>query len=80
MARKAENEMRFELALVETIYESLVAGEPLHVPGLGTFSIAHEPAHTYTDDSGAYTVRPPQDRIRFTELTTGEELPEFTSR
>jgi len=73
--------MHFELALVESIQEALVAGDDLWVPGLGTFHVDHVPAQIRHDSlKDVLVLDPPQCLITFIQNSDEGELPEFKSR
>lgn len=73
--------MHFELALVETIQEALVAGDDLWIPGLGTFHVDHVPAQIRHDDmNDVLVLDPPQSLITFIQNDDEGGLPEFKTR
>ncbi len=55
-------------AFVETLVASMIdllqRGRPVHLPGVGTWSVKHTPAKITKDGSGDSSV-PPQDNIVF---------------
>ncbi|TDI74292.1 MAG: hypothetical protein E2O84_06060 [Bacteroidetes bacterium] len=73
--------MHFELALVETIQESLVSGQDLWVPGLGTFNVDHVAAQIrHDEDRDVLVIDPPRSIVTFSSSDDEGELPEFKSR
>jgi DNA-binding protein HU-beta len=52
-------------AFVQIVRDELVAGESLHVPGLGTFAVEHRPSETIDPDDGPVRMRPPRDVVTF---------------
>ena len=56
---------QIESVVAEIIKESLVAREPAHVPGLGTFEVRHHPSSRVRTESGEQRFVPPRDEVVF---------------
>lgn len=53
-------------ALAKVVRRKLVRGEPVTLPGLGTFDVRHERSVIEQHASGETILQPPQDRVTFT--------------
>ncbi|QXD15362.1 HU family DNA-binding protein [Rhodocaloribacter litoris] len=51
-------------ALADILREALVRGESVHVPGLGTFEVRHQPSQVM-EEGGLSVVLPPRDVVVF---------------
>lgn len=54
-----------EEAIVAYVREQLRKKEPAELPGLGTFSVVHEPAADTVADKGKRSRKPPKDHVQF---------------
>ncbi len=52
-------------ALAQVIETKLVQGEAADVPGLGTFSIEHQPSQLEELPNGEFSIKPPSDTVIF---------------
>lgn len=52
-------------ALAEIIRDLLAQGEPVHVPGLGTFQVEHLPSQLEEKPDGEFIIKPPRDTVAF---------------
>lgn len=52
-------------ALVEVVRETLVRGEDVDLPELGTFRVAYRPSEAETLPTGEVVMRPPRNEIVF---------------
>lgn len=52
-------------AFVAVVRDQLTAGESLHVPGLGTFSVEHRDSEMKETEDGPDRMLPPRDVVRF---------------
>lgn len=52
-------------AFVRVVREKLEAGETVEVPGLGTFSVEHQPSERKETPDGEHYMAPPRDVVRF---------------
>ncbi|MEM1127229.1 MAG: HU family DNA-binding protein [Bacteroidota bacterium] len=52
-------------ALTDYILQALSQHESVHVPGLGTFSVAHEESYLAEHEDGTAVMQPPRDTIHF---------------
>ena len=52
-------------AFAEAVRESLEAGTPIEVPGLGHFDIEHHQSQMVETDNGEARMAPPHDIITF---------------
>lgn len=52
-------------ALAEILREFLAEGEPVTIPGLGTFAIMHEESRIEEQPDGQYRMVPPHDQVTF---------------
>ena len=53
-------------AFVRVLRRKLEAGESVEVPGLGTFSVEHQPSHRRERPDGEDEMVPPRDVVQFT--------------
>jgi nucleoid DNA-binding protein len=56
----------------DRIKEQLLAGESVHLDGIGTFSRVHEPQHFSRDEKGRTVAHPPKDTVHFSPEDLGE--------
>ena len=56
-------------ALVEVVRETLVQGEDVHLPELGTFRVEYQPSEAETLATGDVVMRPPRNVIVFSPHT-----------
>lgn len=54
------------------IKEQLLAGESVHLEGIGTFTRIHKSQHFSRDAKGRTVAHPPNDTIHFTPHELGE--------
>ena len=52
-------------ALVEVVRETLVRGEDVHLPELGTFRVEYRPSEAEALPTGEVVMRPPCNKIVF---------------
>ena len=52
-------------ALSSIVRESLGAGHAIHIPGLGTFSVEHQPSQLESLEDGEMVIKPPRDVVNF---------------
>lgn len=52
--------------LADIVREALSRGETIHVPGLGTFAVAHRSSQIEEQPNGQVTMKPPRDEVVFT--------------
>jgi nucleoid DNA-binding protein len=53
-------------AFARIVREQLVRGESAYVPGLGTFTVEHEPSRVVMPEGdGSPSMQPPRDVVRF---------------
>ena len=53
-------------AFARVLRRQLEQGESVDVPGLGTFSVEHQPSHRIEAPDGTEKMVPPRDVVRFT--------------
>ncbi len=53
-------------ALAEIIQQELAHGEPVDLPGFGSFHIEHNPSQLEEKEDGDFVIKPPQDTVVFT--------------
>ncbi len=56
---------QIESVLADIVKESLMAGEAVAVPGLGTFDVQHRTSARIRSESGEEKFIPPRDEIVF---------------
>ena len=52
-------------ALVKVVHETLVRGEDVHLPELGTFRVEYRPSEAEALPTGEVVMRPPRNEIVF---------------
>jgi nucleoid DNA-binding protein len=52
-------------AFVRVLRRKLEKGETVEVPGLGTFTVEHQPSEMKKDPEGENYMAPPQDVVHF---------------